>query len=101
MKDFLKFSKRLELAEKIEAYITENDIAMDAYSVITALSILGLLDVEACKKYLDGDKETVTETDKRMDELRERLISGKVSTEEIQEYLKLVTSQSETAPATL
>ena len=61
MNDFLKFSKRLKLAEKIKAYITENGIVMDAFGVITTLSSLGLLDVEACKKYLDGESETVTD----------------------------------------
>lgn len=81
MKDFLKFSKRLELSEKIKAYITENGIAMDAYSVITALSSLGMLDAEACKKYLDGDKKTVTEADKRLKELHERMTNGEATTE--------------------
>ena len=89
MKDFLIFSKRRDLAVKINSYITKNGIAMDTFSVITTLSSLGLLDVEACKKYLDGDKETVTESDKRIDELQERLLNGEGSTEEIQEYLKL------------
>ena len=89
MKDFLKFSKRRDLAVKINSYITKNGIAMDTFSVITTLSSLGLLDAEACKKYLDGDKETVTEADKRIDELQERLLNGEGSTEEIQEYLKL------------
>ena len=89
MNDFLKFSKRRDLAVKIKAYITENDIAMDAYSVITALSSLGLLDVEACKKYLDGDKETVTEADKRFKALHERMTNGEATAEEIVEYMKL------------
>lgn len=58
MNDFLKFSKRIKLAEKINSYITENGIAMDTFGVITTLSSLGLLNVEACKKYLDGESET-------------------------------------------
>lgn len=89
MNDFLKFSKRLKLAEKIKAYIMENGIAMDAFGVITTLSSLGLLDVEACKRYLDGESETVTEEDKRFKELQERLLNGEGSTEEIQEYIRL------------
>lgn len=81
MKDFLKFSKRLELSEKIKAYITENGIAMDVFGVITTLSSLGLLNTEACNKYLDGDKETVTEADKRFKELHDRMVSGEATTE--------------------
>ena len=89
MNDFLIFSKRLKLAEKINSYIAENGIAMDAFGVITTLSSLGLLDGGACKKYLDSGSETVTDTDKRIDELQERLLNGEGSTEEIQEYLRL------------
>lgn len=89
MNDFLKFSKRLKLAEKIKAYIAENGIAMDTFSVITTLSSLGLLDVEACKKYLDGEKETVTEEDKRFKKLYERMVSGEATTEELEEYIRL------------
>lgn len=89
MKDFLKFSKRLELSEKIKAYITENGIAIDTFGVVSVLSSLGLLDTEACKRYLDGESKTETEEDKRFNELRERLLNGEGSTEEIQEYLRL------------
>lgn len=89
MKDFLIFSKRLKLAEKINSYITEKGIAMDTFGVVSVLSALGLLNTEACKEYLDCERETVTEEDKRIDELQERLLNGEGSTEEIQEYMKL------------
>lgn len=89
MKDHLIFSKRRDLAVKINSYITKNGIAMDTFSVITALSSLGLLNTEACKKYLNGENEVVTDTDKRFEELQERLLNGEGSTEEIQEYMKL------------
>lgn len=89
MNDFLKFSKRLKLAEKINSYITAYGIRMDAFGVITALSSLGLLNTEACEKYLNGGNETVTEADKRFEELQERLLNGEGSTEEIREYMKL------------
>ena len=89
MDDFLKFSKRLKLAEKIKAYITKNGIAMDAFGVITTLSSFGMLDVGACEKYLDGVSETITEEDKRFKELQECLLNGEGSTEEIQEYMRL------------
>lgn len=80
MNDFLKFSKRRDLAVKINSHITKNGIAMDTFSVITVLSSLGLLDVEACKKYIDGETETATEADKRINELQERLLNGEGST---------------------
>lgn len=89
MKDFLKFSKRLELSEKIKVYITEKGIAMDTFGVVSVLSSLGLLNTEACKKYLNCENEIVTEADKHFKELQERLLNGEGSTEEIQEYMKL------------
>ena len=51
----LIFSERLKLTLKINDYIAEHGIIMDTsgLDVITALSSLGLLDVEACKKYLE------------------------------------------------
>ena len=89
MKDILIFSKRRDLAVKINSYITKNGIAMDTFSVITTLSSLGLLDVEACKTYIDGDKETVTEAGKRFKELHDRMTNGEATAEEIVEYMKL------------
>lgn len=89
MKDFLIFSKRVKLAEKINAYITEKGIAMDTFGVVSVLSSLGLLDTEACKKYLDGKSEIVTEADKRFNELSERMTSGEATTEELKEYMGL------------
>lgn len=89
MKDFLIFSKRLKLAEKINSYITENGIAMDAFGVIATLSSLGLLNTEACNKYLDGESETVTYSDKRFNELYERMTNGEATTDEIVEFMKL------------
>ena len=87
MNDFLIFSKRVKLAEKINAYITEKGIAMDTFGVVTVLSSLGLLNTEVCKKYLES--ETITEVDKRFKELRERMLNGEATTEEIKEYMKL------------
>jgi len=89
MKDFLIFSKRLKLAEKINAYITENGINMDTFGVVSVLSSLGLLNTEACKEYLDGENKTVTEADKRFNELHERMSSGEATTEELKEYMRL------------
>lgn len=89
MKDFLIFSKRVKLAEKINSYITEKGIAMDTFGVVSVLSCLGLLDGEACKKYLDGKSETATEADKRFNELHERMINGEATTEELKEYMRL------------
>ena len=89
MNDLLIFSKRLKLAEKINSYIAENGILMDAFGMITALNSFGLLDVDACKKYLNDERETVNDADKRFKELRERLLNGEGSTEEIQEYMRL------------
>lgn len=89
MKDFLKFSKRLELSEKIDDYLAETGISINTLGVITTLSSLGLLNVEACKKYLDDERETVAEADKRFKELHERMTNGDATTEEIVEYMKL------------
>ena len=89
MKDFLKFSKRLELSEKIDDYLAETGISINTLGVITTLSSLGLLNVEACKKYLDDERETVAEADKRFKEHHERMTNGDATTEEIVEYMKL------------
>lgn len=62
---------------------------MDTFGVISVLSCLGLLDGEACKKYLDDKSETVTEADKRFKELHERMTNGEATTEELEEYMRL------------
>lgn len=89
MNDFLKFSKRLKLAEKVNSYITENGIAMDTFGVVSVLSSLGLLDTEACKKYLDSKSETFTDADKRFNKLHDRMSSGEATTEELKECMGL------------
>jgi hypothetical protein len=89
MKDFLIFSKRLKLAEKVNSYIAEKGITMDAFGVVSVLSSLGLLDTEACKKYLDSKSETFTDADKRFNELHDRMSSGEATTEELNEYMGL------------
>jgi hypothetical protein len=55
----LIFSERLKLTLKINDYIAGTGITMNTsgLDVITALSDFGLLDVEACKKYLDDELE--------------------------------------------
>lgn len=55
----LIFSERLKLTLKINDYIAETGITMDTsgLDMITVLSDFGLLDVEACKKYLDDGLE--------------------------------------------
>lgn len=91
MKDFLIFSKRLKLAEKVNSYIAEKGITMDTFGVVSVLSSLGLLNTDACKKYLDGksDIKTVTDADKRFNELYERMTNSEATTEEIVEFMKL------------
>ena len=55
----LIFTERLKLTLKINDYIAEHGIIGDTVGLemIDVLSSLGLLDVEACKKYLDGELE--------------------------------------------
>lgn len=55
----LIFTERLKLTLKINDYIAEHGIIVDTVGLetIDVLSILGLLDVEACKKYLDDGLE--------------------------------------------
>ena len=50
----LVFTERLKLTLKINNYIAEHGIIVETIGldVIDVLSSLGLLDVEACKKYL-------------------------------------------------
>lgn len=57
----LVFSERLKLTLKINDYIAEHGITMDTscLEMIDVLSSLGLLDVEACKKYLGDGLEVV------------------------------------------
>lgn len=61
----LIFTERLKLTLKINDYIAEHVIIMDTFGieVIDVLSSLGLLDVEACKKYLSerGVNEDATD----------------------------------------
>ena len=55
----LIFTERLKLTLKINDYIAEHGIVLETFGLemMDVLSSLGLLDVEACKKYLDGELE--------------------------------------------
>lgn len=55
VEETLRFSERLKLSDKVEDFITKNMIDPHVFGVISALSILGLLDVDACHKFLNLD----------------------------------------------
>ena len=55
VQETLRFSERLELSNKVEDFITKNMIDPHVFGVISALSILKLLDLDACHKFLKVD----------------------------------------------
>lgn len=59
MNDDLVFSERLKLTLKINDYIAEHGIIMETsgLDMIDVLSGLGMLDADACKKYLNDGLE--------------------------------------------
>jgi hypothetical protein len=56
VKETLRFSERLELSNKVEDFITKNMINPNIFGVVSALSVLQLLDVDACHKFLKTDR---------------------------------------------
>jgi hypothetical protein len=55
VQETLRFSERLELSNRVEDFITKNMIDPHVFGVISALSVLKLLDVDACHKFLKAE----------------------------------------------